>query len=217
MTGYELLLLIHLLLFVYWLGGDLGVFYTAGYLSRSDLPPATRAVVAKIMLALDMVPRICLVLMLPVGVALSAGLGLLSLPGWVPPALFVFAILWLALVWTIHARERQPIAATLARIDWAVRITVVVGMAAASLSVLSEGQGWLAAKMAIFAVTIVCGLIIRVRLKPFGTWFGRLMTEGSSPEVEVGIARSIAQVKPAVLLIWAGLVVNAWLGLAKPF
>ena len=28
---YQLVLMIHVLLFVYWLGGDLGVFYSSGF------------------------------------------------------------------------------------------------------------------------------------------------------------------------------------------
>lgn len=221
MTGHELLLLLHVLLFVYWLGGDLGVFYSSGYISKPELSPATRATVAKIMLALDLTPRVCLVLMLPVGVALSASLGALAIPAAAIPALWVFALAWLAMVVTIYKKEHQPIAHTLGKIDWAVRLLVIAGLAgAAILSLTGAGpvQGnWLAVKMLIFAGTIVCGLIIRVKLKPFGVAFGRLMREGSTPEIESDLHASIARVKPAVLLIWGGLVVNAWLGIAKPF
>lgn len=221
MSWYELLLLLHILLFVYWLGGDLGVFHSSGYIARPDLPPATRATVAKIMLALDLTPRICMVLMLPVGVALSASLGALAVPGWGVGAIWAVALGWLAMVVGIHVKEHRPIAHVLARVDWGVRLAVVAGLTLAAGSSLA-GAGpvqarWLAAKMLIFAGTIVCGLVIRVKLKPFGAAFGRLMREGSSPEVESALRDSIARVKPAVLLIWAGLVANAWLGIAKPF
>jgi hypothetical protein len=69
---YHATLLLHLLLFTYWLGADLGVFYSSRYVLRSDLPPASRAVALKIMAWLDVAPRLCLVLFLPSGVTLMA-------------------------------------------------------------------------------------------------------------------------------------------------
>ncbi|HYC03276.1 MAG TPA: hypothetical protein VED40_08295 [Azospirillaceae bacterium] len=221
MDLYTLLLLAHILLFVYWLGGDLGVYYSSGYISRPSVTPATRAVVAKIMLALDMTPRICLVLMLPVGVTLSHRLGVLALPDWAIPVLWVLSIFWLAMVWTIYVREHQPLAHSLTRVDWVVRLSVIAALlAVAVLGLIGQGPvtgGWISLKILIFALIIASGLAIRVMLKPFGAAFGRLMKEGSNPEIEAELAASLARVKPPVLVIWAGLVVNAWLGLAKPF
>ena len=67
MFAYDLALLVHLVLFAYWLGGDLGVFYTSGYVVDDTLPVKTRQTAARIMLHLDLVPRICMALMLTSG------------------------------------------------------------------------------------------------------------------------------------------------------
>jgi len=50
---YQVLLLLHLLCFVYWLGGDLGVYYASGILIKPGLSQEARTYVRKIMHWLD--------------------------------------------------------------------------------------------------------------------------------------------------------------------
>jgi len=69
---YDLLVLAHVILFAYWLGGDLGVFYASRFVSNPDLGREARKTAAAIMLAVDMSPRICMVLILPTGLHLAA-------------------------------------------------------------------------------------------------------------------------------------------------
>ena len=67
MSFYDLLIIFHLLLFVYWLGGDMGVFYSSGMVIDPKLSNSARVTAAKIMIDLDFVPRICMTLTLTVG------------------------------------------------------------------------------------------------------------------------------------------------------
>jgi hypothetical protein len=220
MDTQALLLLLHILLFVYWLGGDLGVYYSSGFIVRADLPVPTRAVLGRIMLVLDMIPRVCLVLTLPVGLALAVERGFLDVPAGLIPAVAVAGLAWLLLIITIFRQEHHPIAALLTRIDWFVRLAVVAALVVtASLSLTGNGPQlplWLAVKLLIFAGIIACGLIIRVWLKPFTVAFGQLLRDGSSPATEQALSRGLALVKPPVLLIWVGLVACAWLGITQP-
>ncbi len=41
-NGYSASLFLHILLFVYWLGGDLGVYYSSRYILKPELSPETR-------------------------------------------------------------------------------------------------------------------------------------------------------------------------------
>ena len=77
MSGHDIALLIHLLLFVYWLGGDIGVFYSSGLSVNRNLSREARQMAGKIMINLDLIPRLCLSLMLTVGGILTEYYGCL--------------------------------------------------------------------------------------------------------------------------------------------
>ena len=79
MSGHDIALLIHLLLFVYWLGGDIGVFYSSGLSVNRNLSREARQMAGKIMINLDLIPRLCLSLMLTVGGILTEYLSLIHI------------------------------------------------------------------------------------------------------------------------------------------
>jgi len=101
---YQLVLMIHVLLFVYWLGGDLGVFYSSGFLIRPELSRETRLVTAKIMFNLDLVPRICMSLMLTVGGILTEAVGIVH-PSWQMAGIILLGPVWLSMVLFLDLRE----------------------------------------------------------------------------------------------------------------
>jgi len=215
------LILAHLLLFVYWLGGDLGVFYSSRFVTNPALGKEARATAAHIMLAVDLAPRICMILILPVGLTLAAMQWGLGLGAGALATIWVASLAWLALAVSIYFREGQPVAHTMARIDQVIRYGVIALVGGAAVwSLLGDGpvagQFWLATKMLIFALLVACGLGIRAVIKPFGPAFGQLMREGSTPELEATLGSSVARARPFVLVIWAGLVVSAALGIFKP-
>ncbi len=217
---YDLLVLVHILLLVYWLGTDLGVFYSHFYVLRRDLSPQTRAVAAKIMLALDLSPRVCLVLMLPVGLTLAGWSGLSPLAGPWLVAVWVAGLAWLAMVVTIYRRESTPLGHRLRSVDLVVRATVIVALLATAVSSLA-GAGpyrtsWLAWKVVAYAVAVAGGLGIRFALAPFGPAFGELMASGSSDRVETAMAGALARVRPLVFVVWAAVLTAAALGVLSP-
>ena len=48
---------LHILLFVYWLGGDAGVFYSSKLVTNTSLSREARLTAFKIFINLDMLPR----------------------------------------------------------------------------------------------------------------------------------------------------------------
>ena len=74
----SLIVWLHVLLFVYWLGADLGVFYASRFRRDPQISPESRLLVTRIARDIDMAPRTTLVLMLPSGFTLAATRGYLS-------------------------------------------------------------------------------------------------------------------------------------------
>ncbi len=219
MDIYSLLILFHLVLFAYWLGGDLGVFHSAGYLIKPELSGDIRAVVLKILGFVDMAPRYCLILMLPSGFSLGVYGGWIAMPGWALAPIWLFAFGWLALVTIQHVKHGK--APTITRVDYVIRyslIAILIGLAVWSFmgGGLVDG-GWLALKILIFALTIICGLCIRLGFKPFGPAFASIMQNGSTPEAEADLKKALNTVRPFVIAIWVGILINGYLGIAKPF
>ena len=216
MADIQLLQLAHILLFVYWLGGDLGVFYSSFFVADESLSPAQRRTAARILIGLDQGPRICMPLILAVGVHLAWRLGVLAVPVAGIAATWFVASAWLAMVIALHFGHGRAFVPALTRFDFGFRIAVIVVILAAALGGLLIGRpampAWVAAKLLVFAALVGCGLFIRLRFRPFMPAFARLVTEGASEEVNRAIRNSLRAVRPYVLAIWAGLVVNAAIG-----
>jgi hypothetical protein len=221
MTAYSLLLLAHLVLFAYWLGGDIGVFYSAYSVCDPKLSKESRTTALKIMMWVDMVPRYCLVSILVVGITMAGMMGWFALPNGVVPALWIGGAAWLWMVWAIHHHQGKPLAETLRRIDFAVRIVVILAMVGLGLAGLAGAgpinQPWLALKALLFGLLVGSGLMIRVMIAPFGPAFGEIMrSAGPAPDAEARLAAAMARARPFVVTIWIGLVAMAYLGAVKP-
>lgn len=222
-------ILLHLVLFVFWLGGDLGVYYSSRFVIRPDITPAARNTALSIMSGLDLGPKICLVLFLPSGVTLmamdphGATLGGHAVFDWPLTVLtWLFALGWLAATVVDHRTHgKYP---WVRRADWTIRIgliAVLFGSAAYTFAAaepfgVTTNPKWLAGKIFFYALAIACGLGIRIRLKPFGPAWGALMSGNGGPETESAVKRSIDGCVPYVLGIWGSVLVTAALGVLKP-
>ena len=79
---YTLLLYAHLLLFVYWLGADVGVFGLALAIKNPERTCEERALMMRLSLTFDMVPRMAMIAVSPVRPHLASRSGLVALPAW---------------------------------------------------------------------------------------------------------------------------------------
>jgi len=213
--------LLHILLLVYWLGADVGTYYASRFVADARLSSAARATAAKIMLGVDLLPRVAMPLMLASGVHLAAAMGALA---WAWPALvwqagaWLLCGAWLAMVLAIHHHSAGP--GWLVRVDFWFRVALAAGLVLAVAGALLWQRPpllpWLAIKLLAFAATVACGLMIRVKLRPFGPAFAQIMRGGSEAVMTVAnttLAASIAGCKPFVWAIWALLVLASAAGL----
>jgi hypothetical protein len=213
-----LVALLHVLVFVYWLGGDLGAFYLSRVIGDPARPAAVRVAAAQALGDLDMAPRTALILALPTGLTLAATTGHLLLPPVAMVGLWAVSGAWLWLAWRIHLKHLPP-ADPGRRFDLLLRWAVLGALAATGGAVVAGLVDWplfLGLKLLILAAAVACGLWVRALLAPFGPAFGALAASGPTPEGDRVIAKTFARVRPVVLAIWALITAAALLGLWRP-
>ncbi len=225
MTLLEVLILLHLLLMAYWLGADLGVFYSSRYVLKPELAVESRVTALRIMAWVDMVPRICLVLFLPSGVSLMAASEYGDdFAGWPIVIVWAFSLAWLGLVLADHHYTGTALGAKIKNVDLVIRFGLISTLLTVGIYTIvvtdpfgvTTNPKWLGGKVALYAVAMLFGVFIRFRLRPFGPAFGALVTTGSTEAVERDLRRAIQGAVPFVLGIWVLIVVIAALGVIKP-
>lgn len=221
MSAYDLLLLIHILLFVYWLGGDLGVFYSSGFVVDGSLSSEARLTAAKIMLGCDLVPRICMSLMLTVGGLLSSYVGIEHL-SWQMVLIVLIGPFWLSMVLVLHFKHHASYIPALTRVDFYFRWVVIVSIIASCIYAYTTERLadnlWILAKLLAFSFLVFCGLMIRMRFGGFGSTYVKLIQgEDITDGDNIAMKESLSRMRPWVLTIWVVLIIEAALGIIKPW
>jgi hypothetical protein len=210
---------LHLLLFVYWLGGDAGVYYSSSFVVDPTRSRDARLMAAKIFVDLDMLPRYCMALMLTSGGVLAETMGI-GHPPWEMAAIVLLGPVWLALVVLVHARSGTDAGRRLARVDvvfrWLVIGSLVASVVHSHWIDRLDRLEWLSAKLLIFALLIFSGLMIRRHLPAYAAGFRTLATTGPTAESDALMKQGLTRSRPWVLAIWAGVVASALLGILKP-
>jgi len=209
------LLLLHVLILVYWLGGDLGAFVASFLISNPKKDRAARLGAAGLLGDVDMAPRTALILAFPTGFTLTVLRGWIPMdPVWLLPAWFGSAI-WLWIAWRIHLAHGGAVA--LRKVDLAIRWLAAGTLGVAGAMGLTGALGlplFIALKLIILAACILTGLLVRRLTADLGPALGGLAA--GQIDADARIARSLALTRPAVLLIWLLLLTAAFLGLWTP-
>ncbi|MBL8628946.1 MAG: hypothetical protein JNM81_04920 [Rhodospirillaceae bacterium] len=218
---FRVVAFLHVLLFAYWLGADLGVFLHGKRLTRDDIPLDERLRTREIGVMIDMAPRSALVLMVPVGFTLASNWGL-PLTGVQIALLWVFGLAWLWLVWEVHHKKNEPVGRSLQRIDFAIRYIVLAVMLGLGLTSLATGapvaSTWLAVKMVLFGAIIVNGIWLRLIGGRWQLAFDKIRLGGADAVLGEQMIKDNRKVaSKAALLIWFLVAVMAFLGVVKPF
>lgn len=215
--SHTLLRFVHILLFVYWLGADFGVFLGGGWMSRPGLTVVERNRIRDLVMAIDVAPRISLVLMLPVGFSLALAWGT-PLPATALPALWVAAVAWIVVLLWVHFAHGNPVIGTVLKADLALRVLVLAGMLALGVRGLASGSaipGWLAVKFLLFAAIIADGMILRGISSQWHPAIARQQAgDGVAAEVMFRVRRRKAIV--AALVMWLLIAAAGFIGTIKP-
>lgn len=212
---HQLLKFVHILGFVLWLGGDLGVYVAARYVANGALALDERMRFMELLMTLDMFPRAMLILMLPVGLQLGVNLALIAMPALLMPLIWLLALVWFILMWRSHGGS----SGLLRNVDLAVRGAVMTLLAAVALLSLVYGwpvvAPWLALKMLLFSAVIALGLLLRGVVKRWMTGFSLQESDKATGDAII-VSAHHAGARYARLL-WALLILMGLLGTLKPF
>ena len=217
--AYELWKWLHILLLVFWLGADVGVFICGSWIRRTDLTAAERIILLRVSAVIDLWPRVSAALMLPVGATL-AQTWLPGMPvGWVLAAWGVAAV-WLGLTFagirlfgTAAGERIQTItnvflvalaAVCLVGGFWWLR----VGEAAAS--------PWVGWKLVLYGLVCVIAIGIDKAFKPVISGFGLLGEAGRLGEANGLITRGMNRTLLVVATLYGVLLVASLIGVTKP-
>jgi hypothetical protein len=210
----------HILLFVYWLGADLGVFLLARAARRSDLTYDQRLLALRMALVIDNTPRIAFALMFPAGMELSAAMGAIDLTMPVRLVAWTISAAWVGSVLGATRYEGQPLGTKFHQFGVALKsvlLVTIVGIGASS--VLGHGPfpyGWLGWKVLLFGCIFACGIMIDREFRPMIPAFARLSKEGSKPDIEQAITGAVNGAIRWVLTLYALVLAIAFLGTARP-
>lgn len=213
-----LIILLHVLVLVYWLGGDLGAFYGSGFMTDPSRTVPERLMALKLLNDIDMAPRTALILAFPTGFAAAWTRGWLMVPGWSVALVWIVGLAWLALAWAVHLKHGRS-GAGFRRIDIALRYVVLVALAGSGIAGLTgalEIPLFIACKLLVLAGCISLGLLVRRQLVPLFPAIIALKENGATPETDRQIQAAIQTTRPSVMTIWALILVAALLGLATP-
>ena len=218
--AYPTLVYVHLLLFVLWLGADVGVFLLGQHFRKRHLYTLDqRIALLKLLVLIDMTPRTAWALMVPLSLSVSAMGGWWDVPGWLVAAAWAIGGVWLWLVWDAHNHDQTPRAARHRRIEGWIRYLLAGFYLWLGFQSLLTGQpiaaGWLAWKALLFGLIFVTAIGIDISFKPVGAQLGAVLNQGSSDETEVPLRRTMDRTRIWVWATYLLLVATSYLGVAK--
>jgi hypothetical protein len=222
MSLYPNLVWLHLLLFVLWLGGDLGVFILGQNFRKRSYSLPERLTILKLLVITDLGPRFAWALMVPVSLSLvHAGGWWPGLPFSAVAAAWGLGLVWSWLVWDAHAHDMTPRATRNRRYEGWLRYGLAafyLGLGGISLSTGAPlAETWLALKALLFGLIFVAAIMIDQTFKPVGPQLMALINEGSSDATEVPLRATMDATRRWVLAVYALLFITSWLGSVKPF
>lgn len=227
MGAYELLILkwLHIVAMVYWLGGEWGVFQTSYNVVNHRLPLDERRRHMETAYRIDILARSGIILLLPLGLHMGYIWKIQPYGGSALALMWVLGLAWLALCWAAFIYRETDRGIRLTKVDESVRFVLIPLLFICALSSLlgygpfagGPGQLWYSAKILVYSLLLVLGLGLRFIMREWTVLFRRLAAEGSPPEVERQLEKSIAFGRRIAYCYWVGIGTVAFFGVAKPF
>lgn len=221
MDSYSLLLYLHLLSFVYWLGADVGVFGLALCLKNSRYSCEQRMLMMRLSLTFDMVPRMAMIVVSPVGLHLAARSGLVIVPDWLFAVIWILAGTWIAGEWFAFRRMGQSEAVRFYIANGVIMMFACFGWLGYGIVSIVSGapfiELWLAVKVMLAGAVFLVSTMMAVFYAPIEAILQRMQAEGSSEAIERQLCKQVNRGAFWTVLLFVLLAAIGFLGLVKPF
>ena len=210
-------LYLHILLLVFWVGTDVGVFIAAKWSEKTTLSMETRQTVLQLGMVLDRLPRSALTLIIPSGCQLAATSGWLDISGTVLGVLWLSAGAWLAILWRGFLSTDPTVQESSAKINWALNLVMALVVSGGGIYLLTQGQtpDWLALKILAVGAIFCAGVLLDLLFKPAVDLFLALSETPDDVALNTAYSRALSPVYIAVLAIYAFALTAAGLGVVK--
>ncbi|MDG2461825.1 MAG: hypothetical protein P8M73_13170 [Luminiphilus sp.] len=210
-------LYVHILLLVFWVGTDVGVFIAAKWSERTELSIETRQTVLQLGMVLDRLPRSALTLIIPSGCQLAVVSGWLDLSGAALGGLWAIAAIWLAILWRGFLSTDPKTQEQSAKINWVLNLVGALIVSSTGIYLFTQNTvpDWLALKILAVGAIFCAGVLLDLLFKPAVDLFIALGSTPDNAELNGAYSRALSPVYIAVLAIYAFALIAAALGIFK--
>ena len=219
MAEYEIWKFLHICMFVFWLGTDVGVMLCSKKSTDPNLGVEARFQMLEMALKIELLPRVMWVMALPFGVQLSKTMG------YIDPSSITLTMMWLfTLAWVVinvggAANLNEPWGQQLSKINRFIVASLGVGLIIVAISSFM-GYGpyeanSVALKVGLYGLVNLTILGIEIAFFPLGLAYERLATEGSSPEIESSISGGMDLTLRWVHATYILIFITAFIGATK--
>ena len=210
---------LHILALVYWLGGEWGIFQLSYHIVNPRLSLEERKRDLETAYRIDILARIGIVLLLPIGFQMGYDLGAHSLEQLIVPV-WIVMLCFLALVLAAFVTRGTPLGLRLTQLDERLRYVLVPLLFGVALWSLVTGgpftAKWFSAKVLIYSLLLAIGLALRFIMRHWSTIMMRL-AQGPAPALEAQLTREQGYGRILAYVYWVGIASVAFLGVTKPF
>ena len=219
MAEYEIWKFLHICMFVFWLGTDVGVMLCSKKSTDPNLGVEARFQMLEMALKIELLPRVMWVMALPFGVELSKPMGYMAPSSITLTMMWLFTLAWLVINVGGAANLNEPWGQQLSKINRFIVASLGVGLIIVAISSFM-GYGpyeanSVALKVGLYGLVNLTILGIEVAFFPLGLAYERLATEGSSPEIESSISGGMDLTLRWVHATYILIFITAFIGATK--
>jgi len=219
MAEYEIWKFLHICMFVFWLGTDVGVMLCSKKSTDPNLGVEARFQMLEMALKIELLPRVMWVMALPFGVQLSKTLGYIDPSPITITMMWLFTLAWLVINVGGAANLNKPWGQQLSKINRFILVALGVGLIIVAVSsYLGFGPyeaNSVALKVGLYGLVNLTILGIEIAFFPLGLAYERLATEGSSPEIESSISGGMDLTLRWVHATYILIFITAFIGATK--